>query len=81
MPWIQTIPPSDADGELAELYGAIGSARGGVADVHLIQSLNPRAMRAHLEIYKAIVFARSPLSRKDRERIAVVVSAANACAC
>lgn len=80
MAWIKTIAPEDADGELEDLYRAIGSARGGVADVHRCQSLNPRAMRAHLELYKAVVFARSTLSRVARERIAVVVSAANRCA-
>jgi uncharacterized peroxidase-related enzyme len=77
--WIKTIAPEDADGELEALYDAIASARGGVADVHRVQSLNPRAMRAHLELYKATVFARSTLSRVARERIAVVVSAANRC--
>ncbi len=80
MAWIHTIEPEHAEGKLASVYGAIGSARGGVAAVHRAQSLNPRAMRAHLDLYKAVVFARSPLSRVHRERIAVVVSAANRCA-
>lgn len=80
MAWIETIEPDRAGGELAEICRAIGSARGGVADVHRVQSLNPRALKAHLEIYKAVVFARSPLGRAERERIAVVVSAANRCA-
>ncbi len=78
--WIKTIAPGDADGELDEIYRAIDSARGGVANIHRVQSLNPRALRAHLEIYQAIVFGRSTLSRVARERIAVVVSAANRCA-
>lgn len=80
MTWIRTIPPGEAQGELAELYRAIGGARGAVADVHVAQSLHPRAMRAHLELYKAVVLARSTLSRIARERIAVVVSSANRCA-
>lgn len=79
MPYIEKITPEDAQGELAELYRAIGGSRGGVAEVHQIQSLNPRAMKAHLELYKAVVFARSSLSRIHRERIAVTVSAANGC--
>jgi len=78
--WIKSIAPGEADGELDEIYWAIDSARGGVADIHRVQSLNPRALQAHLEIYKAIVFGRSTLSRVARERIAVVVSAANRCA-
>lgn len=80
MAWIQTISPEESRSELRALYDAIAAARGGVADIHRVQSLNPRAMRAHLELYKAIVFARSSLGRVARERIAVVVSAANRCA-
>lgn len=79
MAWIKTVPPKDAQGELQEIYRAIASARGGIADVHQAQSLNPRALRAHFEVYKAVVFQRSTLSRVARERIAVVVSAANRC--
>lgn len=80
MTWVETIAPEEAQGELAEVYKAIGSARGGIAEVHRVQSLNPRALRAHLDLYKAVVFARSSLSRVARERIAVTVSAANRCA-
>ena len=80
MPFVRTIPPEEAEGELREIYRAIGGVRGGIADIHQVQSLNPRALQAHLEIYKAIVFQRSTLSRVQRERIAVAVSAANQCA-
>ncbi|MDZ4064109.1 MAG: peroxidase-related enzyme, partial [Coriobacteriia bacterium] len=65
---------------LKRLYDSIAAARGGVAEVHRAQSLNERALRAHLELYKAVVFQNSSLSRKARERIAVVVSQANGCA-
>lgn len=80
MTWIHIITPEQADGELAELYDAIGQARGGVAAIHQAQSLNPRAIRAHLELYKTVMFARSSLSRVTRERLGVIVSAANDCA-
>jgi uncharacterized peroxidase-related enzyme len=79
MTWIKTIKPENADGDLGEVYRLIASARKGIADIHRAQSLNPRALVAHLELYKAIVFARSPLSRIMRERIGVVVSAVNKC--
>jgi uncharacterized peroxidase-related enzyme len=80
MTWIQVIGPDGADGQLRDIYREIASARGGIADVHRVQSLNARALRAHLELYRAVMFARSTLSRIARERIAVVVSAANQCA-
>lgn len=80
MPFVRTIAPEAAEGELLQVYRAIGGVRGGIADIHQVQSLNPRALKAHLELYKAIVFQRSTLSRLQRERIAVAVSAANQCA-
>lgn len=80
MTWIATIPPEQATGPLAALYRAIESARGGVAVVHQAQSLNPRALRAHLDLYRAVVFQDSTLPRRLREAVAVVVSATNRCA-
>ena len=80
MSWIQVINPHSADGQLGDIYREIASARGGIADVHRVQSLNARALRAHLELYRAVMFARSTLSRIARERIAVVVSEGNQCA-
>lgn len=79
MAWIETIAPAHADGELRALYERIAGARGGVADVHLVQSLNAKALAAHFELYKAIMFQPSPLSRSAREQLAVAVSQANGC--
>ena len=42
-------------------------------------SLNPDALEAHLRLYRTIMFGPSPLSRSEREAIAVAVSAANDC--
>src|SRR5215831_16879393 len=80
MAWIQMIDPDCADGQLKDIYREIASVRSGIAEVHRVQSLNPRALGAHLELYRAVMFARSTLSRIARERIAVVVSEANQCA-
>lgn len=77
--WIDTVPPAAATGELKDLYERIGGARGGVAAIHQAQSLNPKVLGAHFELYKALMFQPSPLSRADREAIAVAVSRANAC--
>jgi uncharacterized peroxidase-related enzyme len=80
MAWIRVIDPDGADSQLRDISREIASGRGGIADVHRVQSLNARALRAHLELYRAVMFARSTLSRIARERIAVVVSEANRCA-
>jgi alkylhydroperoxidase family enzyme len=42
-------------------------------------SLNPEALTAHMALYRTIMFGESPLSRPEREAIAVAVSAANDC--
>ena len=79
MSFISEIPPERAEGELAELYQRIAGARGGVAGVMTCHSLNPAAMAGHFDLYKTIMFGSSPLSRKLREMIGVVVSANNDC--
>jgi uncharacterized peroxidase-related enzyme len=80
MSWIRTIDPAEAVGELAAAYERIAGARGGVAEVHRVQSLNPRALLAHFDLYRAVMFQPSPLSRAAREALAVTVSEANGCA-
>lgn len=42
-------------------------------------SLNPKALKGHRALYRAVMFGESPLSRAEREGIAVAVSAANDC--
>ncbi len=78
MPWIQTIPETDAEGDLRTVYDRISSARGKVSNIMSVQSLHLEAMRA--DLYLAVMFGRSGLRRAERELIAVVVSAANGCA-
>jgi alkylhydroperoxidase family enzyme len=77
--WIESIAPAEAAGALRDLYAQIGGARGGVARIHQAQSLNPKVLATHFELYKAIMFQPSPLSRADREALAVTVSSANSC--
>ncbi len=38
-----------------------------------------RVMRRHYDLYRELMYGAGPLSRVEREMIAVVVSAANAC--
>lgn len=80
MSWIRTIPEDEAQGELAELYRRVGNPDGSVDNVMKIHSLNPTTLRTHFEMYKAALHGRSPLSRAERELVAVAVSRANGCA-
>ena len=79
MPYIETVDYENAGGEIREIYEDLISTRGKIAEVHKIQSLNPKALVAHMDLYMATMFGKSPLKRYQREMIAVVVSAANRC--
>ncbi len=48
---------------------------------HILQvhSVHPRLMRQHLELYRELMHRSSPLTRRQREMIAVVVSSLNGC--
>lgn len=76
---IKVIPFEEAKGKLKDIYDDLIEKRGKLAAVHTIQSLNPDSIIAHMELYMTIMFSQSPLSRAQREMIAVVVSAANGC--
>lgn len=80
MTWIETIGVTDAEGELAAAYRRLMDDRGKVSNIMSAQSLDPRAMQAHLDLYLSVMFGRSGLSREEREMIAVAVSALNRCA-
>ena len=79
MAYIDVVSPEDATGPLADIYSRIKSSRGKIASVHTIQSLNPPTIPAHMELYRTVMFSHSPLSRAEREMIAVVVSQSNEC--
>jgi alkylhydroperoxidase family enzyme len=49
------------------------------ANIIRISGINPPVMEQHVNLYRAIVSHKSPLSRHRQEMIAVVVSALNGC--
>lgn len=50
-----------------------------LSNIMKVQSLHPGAMAAHLDLYMAVMFGRSGITREERELLAVAVSAANRC--
>ncbi len=80
MAYIRTIPESQADGKLAELYGRFGNPDGTVDDVLKVHSLNPESLEAHCALYVQSMHRPSPVSRAEREIVGVVVSRINGCA-
>ena len=81
MAHIPYVPFEEATGLLEKLYEAFRDADGdGVIDNILrVHSLNPRSMRDHVELYSHLMRGPSPLTRIQREMLAVTVSAVNHC--
>ena len=77
MAYIRVVGEDEADGKLFEVYDEIQRNRGRVSNILRAQSLNPKGLRAHLDLYMATVFGKGGLSRREAELLAVVVSAAN----
>ena len=44
-----------------------------------IHGVHPRTMGQHYALYRELMYGRGPLSRIQREMVAVVVSAINSC--
>ena len=79
MAHLHLIDPDDADGALAEEYDAAVGRAGKVFNIVRSMSLSPETLHASMELYKAIMFGPSQLTRHERELIATVVSATNDC--
>lgn len=79
MSWIRCIEESEAEGLLAGIYDAARKRAGRVYNILRIQSQSPASLQAMLGLYIACMKGESPLSRAQREMLAVVVSRANEC--
>lgn len=79
LPYIEQITLEHAVGLVKrELEKAIQRA-GRVWNIVQIMSQNGRVMKESMELYGAIMHSDSPLSRQQREMLAVVVSRINHC--
>ena len=78
--WIEVIPEENAEGELKALYEQeFDTEKQGVDNILAVHSLNPPSLRAHADLYHTIMHTKSPLSRSEREMVAVLVSVINQC--
>ena len=77
--WIKTIEPAEATGELKTEYDKAVRRADKVFNILKVQSLNPGALRASMDLYLATMYGPSGLSRAEREMLATVVSWANHC--
>lgn len=79
MAHIRQVPDDEAEGLLRTIYDQAVRRAGRVFGILRIQSLNPPVLQASMEMYKAIMFGASPLSRRQREMLATVTSRINDC--
>ena len=61
------------------LFNRYADAHGKLDNILRIHSLDPPSMEHHYDLYRHLMTGRSPLSRVQREMIAVAVSAENDC--
>ena len=79
MPHVHVTPPDDATGVTRKEYEAAMRRAGRIWNIVSIQSQLPEVMRDSIRLYSSIMFGPSPLTRAQREMIAVVTSTVNAC--
>ena len=79
MVWIRTVEEGEAEGILKSLYEGLRKQMGMVPNILKVFSLHPEAMRATMIMFQTLMYGPAPLSRAQREMIALVVSAINRC--
>lgn len=79
MSWIKTISEEEASDKVKAYYDAFRAPWGGVDNIVKVQGLNPHMLKAYMDFYRTLVFGRSPLTRIQREMIAIVVAKATNC--
>jgi len=79
MPHIEQIPVEKATGLLKKLFDDAVARAGRIWHIVHVMSQNPRAMDTSMKLYGALMFGSSPLTRWQREMLAVVTSKANDC--
>jgi alkylhydroperoxidase family enzyme len=79
MAWIRLVHDSEAVGRVAVAFRAAIARAGRVFGIVRLMSPSPHTLDASMELYRAIMFGPSPLTRRQREMLAVVTSKANDC--
>jgi len=79
MAWTRIVNESEAGDALRKVYQQVVGSRGKISNILAVHSLHPPALQSHMDLYMAIMFGPSGLSREEREMIAVVVSSADKC--
>jgi alkylhydroperoxidase family enzyme len=76
---IRLVEREEATGRLKDSYDAAIKRAGRIWNIVKTMSPNPPVLDAAMELYKTVMRGQSPLTRVQREMLAVVVSRANDC--
>ena len=79
MPWISTIPPEEASGDLAAAYARQEAKIGHVTELTQVGSLHPPLVAERLSLYEVVESLPSPISGWGRRAIALTTSILNGC--
>ena len=79
MAYVGFVPAEQADDTLKRTYDKFKLPWGGVMRIVGVQGQNPESLRASMRLFSEVMFGDSPLSRAQREMIAVVTSQVNDC--
>jgi len=81
MPWIDLVTHSEATGLLKRIYDGAVQRAGKIYNIIGIQSRQPKVLDASTRLYVRVMRnPDEPLTRAQREMLAVTVSRTNACA-
>jgi len=79
MPWIREIYLEEATGLLKRQLNAAIKRAGRIWNIVQIMSINEMALKDSMRFYQTLMMGDSPLTRSQREMLAVVVSTENEC--
>ena len=79
MPHVHVLDYEETTGIARREYDAAQRRAGRIWNIVSIQSQLPEVMRDSMRLYQSIMFGPSPLTRAQREMVAVVTSSANEC--
>jgi len=79
MPYIRQVLDQEASGAAKRHLDAARQRAGRVWNIVRVMTPNPPVLGASMQFYGALMHGPSPLTRHQRELLAVVVSGANGC--
>lgn len=79
MAFIEYIPYEQASPDLKSIYEELGAPARHPGNILMASGINPPVLDGHASLYRSVMMGRSPLSRQQREMIAVLVSGINEC--